>query len=174
MMRRRVSSGTLAALPTMMSAFATAINHCNVSAALRKRNAKASAEARQGAQLTVLEVGLGGDAVAEDVDAAVDDRDRRFERGPHLEGVVAVVGGRAGRRALVQRVDDHGHKDVVLKRVGRLAVEHLEAQRDVEAHKLVGHRLRAHAHRRLRPAGPLVEHRVEDRDVVGERRSVDR
>eukprot|EP00961_Rhodomonas_salina_P162433 2187769-Rhodomonas_salina.4 len=61
---------------------------------------------------------------------------------------------------------DHGDEDVVVEGVGLLAVEDLEAQGDVEAHKLVGHALRAHAHGRLWRA-VLQEHGVEHSDVAG-------
>eukprot|EP00961_Rhodomonas_salina_P100902 1357973-Rhodomonas_salina.2 len=59
----------------------------------------------------VLEVRLGGDAIAEDVEPASHDGDGGSQGGLHLHG--GCVSVRHASRARVQRVDDHVYEDVV-------------------------------------------------------------
>eukprot|EP00961_Rhodomonas_salina_P158156 2129202-Rhodomonas_salina.2 len=121
----------------------------------------------------ILEVSLGRDAVAEDVDPARHDGDRGRERRLHLHRRVAVV-RRASRRG-IDRIHDQIDKDLLAQIVARAAVKHLEPERHVERHKLVGHILRALAHE---GGGPtvLANQPVELRlvAVVAARREPDR
>eukprot|EP00961_Rhodomonas_salina_P078902 1061140-Rhodomonas_salina.1 len=78
----------------------------------------------------VFEVSLGGEVVAEDVDATGHDRDARRERGLHLHWVVALVGSGPSSaprgRVCVQGVDDEVDKDIAAEVAAGLVGEHFE------------------------------------------------
>mmetsp|Transcript_14104 Transcript_14104/g.28039 ORF Transcript_14104/g.28039 Transcript_14104/m.28039 type:complete len:592 (-) Transcript_14104:373-2148(-) len=94
----------------------------------------------------VLEVGLAGDAVTEDVDAAGNNRDRRRERRLHLLRALPVVGGGPLIDGVAVRGAHHHRNEHLLREVRGVGREPVDAERDVERDKLVRDRHRVVAH----------------------------
>eukprot|EP00961_Rhodomonas_salina_P305580 3941976-Rhodomonas_salina.7 len=120
----------------------------------------------------VLEVCLGRDPVAEDVDSAAHNGDRSVERRLGDVGCERLRAARSLHRLTVLRLHDHRDEDVV-REVRRRRRDPVEAERDVEGDEGVGDAGGVQAHRALGPAVlpdepvQLVLLRLEREELAG-------